>query len=123
MSTIESLEAIASKPAVVRVTEMLHFLIVHARNAQLFHELRYVRNEERFADLLARALKEVHRHKEAKSEEYEEYRKIIKDVGKIFPSSRDLTEVLGYFQRHGKAFVKVLTSGACSFCPACREEG
>lgn len=94
---------------------VFHYLIHGKSIVQYFHELRYVRNKNSFKDLVARALLEARRDK---------------DAGKISLHIPSADELMGEINRMKdeeiREFVKeilILAAGYDSSCNKCREGG
>ena len=101
-------------PSVSRVANALHCVIYHHKSVQLFHELRLgAKDVGKFSEILARALKELHRLIEAGKEETT-----------WLPSSDDINRVQNYVSEYKEDFVRYLLARLSGFCPEClKREG
>ncbi|MCR8453606.1 MAG: hypothetical protein NDP13_01280 [Crenarchaeota archaeon] len=99
------------------IARVLHYLIFHAKNVQLYHELRLsVGNDVgKFSELLSYAQRELYKLKD--DEEHGPYVRNIR-----WPSENDMMVVQKHHAKFGKAYLQVLLGMVSGACKKCREE-
>lgn len=106
------LKEVLEDRAVGNAANALHYLIVHAKVKQYYYELKYIRDEKRFLDLLGRGLKEL----EVLSG-HEEHRA---DIEKLYlPSKEDITKLLHYYNNLKEKLTAALAAMSVALCPKC----
>lgn len=108
-------DPIEHEEATERVANLLHAVIHHLRNAQLFHRLRIgVRSLETFSEVIALAGRELSR--EITKKENQKLKQLR------YPSSDDIKQAQMFFIKYERKYIPALLARAVGFCPVCREE-
>ncbi|MEM1674844.1 MAG: hypothetical protein QXI56_08250 [Candidatus Bathyarchaeia archaeon] len=112
-STLSELHDEASRA----VASVLHYLIFHAKNVQLYHELRLSVGDDvgKFSELLSYAQRELYKLKDD-----EEHRSYIRNMR--WPSENDMMIVQKHHAKVGKTYLQVLLGMASGACRRCLEE-
>jgi len=99
------------------VASVLHYLIFHAKNVQLYHELRLSVGDDigKFSELLSYAQRELYRLKD-----YEEHKSYVQNMR--WPSENDIIAVQKHHAKVGKPYLQVLLGMAGGACRKCLEE-
>lgn len=101
----------------LRVARVLHYLIFHVGNVQLYHELRLSIGDDvgKFSELISRAQREFLRLKG--EPEHKEY---VGDL--VWPELEDIKNVQRHHAMHGKAYIQLLLGMAAGACRRCFDE-
>ncbi|MEM4488613.1 MAG: hypothetical protein QXK88_07450 [Desulfurococcaceae archaeon] len=99
------------------IASVLHYLIFHAKNVQLYHELRLSVGDDvsKFSELLSYAQREFYKLKD--DEEHKSYIRSMR-----WPSENDVMVVQKHHAKVGKAYLQVLLGMASGACKKCLEE-
>lgn len=99
------------------MASVLHYLIFHAKNVQLYHELRLSVGDDvgKFSELLSYAQRELYRLKDD-----EEHKSYVQNMR--WPSENDIIVVQKHHAKVGKVYLQVLLGMAGGACRKCLEE-
>jgi hypothetical protein len=109
------LEEVVNDSAVEHVTNVFHYLVIHANVKQYYYELKYVRDDRRLMDLLGRALRELDMLKRSEGDRDQ--------IAKLrLPSSEDLVKILNYYGKFKERFTAMLAAMTVATCKLCWAE-
>lgn len=99
------------------VASALHYLIFHAKNVQLYHELRLSVGDEvgKFSEVLSYALRELYKLKDD-----EEHKVYIQKI--MWPDENQVRTVQRHHAKFGRRYLQVLLGMAGGVCPRCLDE-
>jgi hypothetical protein len=96
---------------------VLHYLIFHARDVQLYHELRLSVGDDvgKFSEIISRAQREILR-----LEEDEDHKKWISKIRR--PDENDIRNVQRFHAKYKKRYIQILLGLAAGVCERCLKE-
>ena len=96
------------------VADVLHYLIFHARDVQLYHELRISVGDDvgKLSEIISRAQKEILRLKD--DENHKDWIPRIK-----WPSENDIEYVQRHHVKYGRKYIQLLLGMAAGTCQRC----
>jgi len=99
------------------LADVLHYLIFHAGNVQLYHELRLSVRDDigKFSEIISRAQREIPRL--IKDENHKKY------VSKMrWPNESDIEYVQRCHAKYGRKYIQILLGMAAGTCQRCWAE-
>jgi hypothetical protein len=114
---VEELTEIARDQAVRRASDLLHYLVSHANVKQYYYELKFVRDDRKFLNIIAKALKELDVLKRDSSEAEK-----MRRMRLLEPDKDDETKILEYYYRFRERFIALLSAMVVGACPLCWEK-
>jgi hypothetical protein len=99
------------------LADVLHYLIFHAGNVQLYHELRLSVGDDvgKFSEIISRAQREIPRL--MRDEEHKSYISKMK-----WPNEGDIECVQKCHAKYGRKYIQVLLGMAAGTCQRCWDE-